>query len=147
VSIEDYRKEMIRESGFPEDRCIFPPEEEQYEAAEYWNNRWPRPRSNAGQNAMIEAIKMGHTTLYMLGFDFIVEGEQSVSNMFSGKKKVRTTYEDTIRRIQYFDWYAQQNPEVRFELVFPPKYTNFRSLQALNVYGCYFETLDARLGI
>ena len=48
---------------------------QQYEPAEC---NPARPRSNAGMNAMLEAIKKGFTTLYMFGFDFILDDPKGI---------------------------------------------------------------------
>ena len=62
---------------------IIPPEDERWESAEYSPNR---RRSNAGMNAMLEAIRREHNILYCLGFDFILEGEKSIENIYKGSK-------------------------------------------------------------
>ncbi len=141
ISIEDYRKEMIKEGGFPEDRCIFPPLEEQFELPQYHKGRIQRPRSNAGMNAMIEAQRMKKTELYLIGFDFVIEGEQSISNMFPGKKSTRASYNDTDRRVAYFDWFAQVTPHINYYIVFPKGDWKFRNLRAQNLTGMWWEDL------
>jgi hypothetical protein len=143
VSIEDYRKEMIREAGFPEDRCIFPPEHEQYELEGY--NGPSSIRSNAGMNAMAEAIKAGNTRLYLLGFDFMYNSIQSISNMFDGDKKVRTTMTDSQKRCHYFDWYARDNPNIHFRFVFDELHEGFHQLSATNADGIFYNTLMKEL--
>ena len=84
----DRQFQMIMEANdevFKEDkRNIFPPEDECYESAEY---NPQRRRSNAGTNAMLEAIRRNHDKLYCLGFDFLLEDDElSEDNLFKNQK-------------------------------------------------------------
>ena len=92
VAIDDHPKEMIAEDNYPLDRCIYPPEEDCFEYAGYYQEmgQWgvkKGARSNAGMNAIIEAIKAKHDVIYLLGLDFMINGEQPVSNMFADTYK------------------------------------------------------------
>ena len=62
VSIDPPIIEEITKSNFPKEKFIVPPFEEQFEDPEY--NEFQRFRSNAGVNAMLEAVKAGHNVLY-----------------------------------------------------------------------------------
>ena len=143
VSIEDYRRVQIREAGFPEDRCVFPPAWECYEDAGY---RGPsKVRSNAGMNACKAAIEADHTTLYLLGMDFMLLGNRSITNMFDGKKKVRTTFKDSMARTAYFDWFAKEHPEIKFRFVFDTVGEGFHTLTSPNVDGIFYGKLIGEL--
>ena len=151
VSIEDYRKEMIREDGFPAERSIFPPKKEQYEALGYYNDRGMfgtkrGARSNAGMNCLVESIRMGHNMIYLLGYDFMVNGEQAISNMFEGKKETRCSFADSLRRVRYFDWFCGKNPDVHFQMLFPrePK-QRYHKLEAMNVSGSFYDTFEDKI--
>lgn len=130
-------EEMIREikaSQFPKCQFIIPPTEEQYEPAQLYRDLGysiPEitkptdfPRSNAGMNAMIEAIKRGYKQLVMVGFDFIVASETiSTSNMFDGTLNygplTKATFHDTVNRMRYLNWFIDQHPDIRFVFVYP----------------------------
>ena len=55
VAIDDTITEEIRASSFPKEKFIYPSFEEQFESPEF--NPFTRLRSNAGMNAMIEALR------------------------------------------------------------------------------------------
>lgn len=121
VSIDAGIINEIRGSDFPKDKFIVPPLEEQWEPEECNPNR---PRSNAGMNAMAEAIKMGHNILICLGFDFLIEdAKQSVSNLFHGSKNygldTRASAMDNPGRIRYLRWFANRHKGCEFHFVFP----------------------------
>lgn len=120
VAIDDKIIEEINMSSFPWQRFIVPPWTECYEPAEF-NPR--QPRSNAGMNAMIEAIKREKTQLICLGFDFMSkQPEQCTSNIYEGTNaygpETHASYEDSVNRIKYMNWFAHQNKEVQFVFVF-----------------------------
>ena len=148
VSIEDYRKEMIAGDKFPKNRCIFPPEEEQYENVQYYKDTMDIEtkrgrRSNAGMNALEAAIKKGAPFIYILGFDFMINGEGAVSNMFSGKASTRCSFEDSQNRVKYYDWFCMQHPDVTFMMVFPRNQEIFyHKLEAINTRGMFSDALE-----
>jgi len=111
---------MINEITVTEKRItgqtIFPPEQERYEET-------TGRRNNAGMVAMREAIKQGHTMLYCLGFDFILEGQDSISNVYKDSKNyephTQSNIEDNYNRIKYLEWFSDQYPDVKFVFVIP----------------------------
>ena len=115
---------MIREietSEFPLDRFIVPPHDECWEPAAC--NPY-RPRSNAGINAMREAIKMNANMIIGLGFDFmLLDVKQSISNIYDGTQNygmnVRARYDDNAGRARYLNWLAVNNPTIDFVLCYP----------------------------
>jgi len=121
----------ILNSDFPKDRFINPPEAEKWEpvslhwaaaADENWTGQ--RPRSNAGANAILEAIKRGFTDLYILGFDaLVVEADVAMSNVYDGSNcyglETRANLNDTRNRLKYLAWIIEQNPTVNFHFCFP----------------------------
>lgn len=132
VAIDQAMIDEIRsKSDFPSDRFIEPPENEKWEPIEmHWkgatNKSWNpvRPRSNAGMNAILEAIKMGYDNLHLIGFDFlVVDKGQAISNMYDGTDcygaDTRCSPEDTRRRIPFLGWVIEKYPNVIFTFRYP----------------------------
>lgn len=131
VAIDTAIVNEIRASDFPKEKFIEPPEDEKWEPVElhwkasngpFWKPQ--RPRSNAGMNAILEAIKMGFNDLYMYGYDFlIVDDAQATSNMFEGTScygpETRANINDTRNRFNYLFYILQKNPTVNFTFLFP----------------------------
>jgi len=120
IAIDDGMIEEIQNSDFPKNRFIIPPLSERWEPKECNPNQ---PRSNAGINAMIEAIRHGATIVIGLGFDFMLNDVgQSVSNAFDGTinydPKNRARYEDNSGRVRYLNWLVSNNPTVDFLLCY-----------------------------
>jgi hypothetical protein len=104
-----------------------------------------RPRSNAGVNAMREAIKMGHDQLICLGFDFLIaDAAQSVSNVYDGTDnygmEVRANANDNPGRINYVAWLTRSNPDVDFIFIFPDGLT-INAISGKNVFVNSYENL------
>jgi hypothetical protein len=122
VAIDDGMIQEILESDFPKERVIIPPEDERWEP---FACNPARPRSNAGMNAMTEAIRQGSDVIVCVGFDFLLVSnrQQSVSNMFDGTKnygpETRTSWVDNYGRMRYLEWMAKQNPSVTFNFLYP----------------------------
>jgi hypothetical protein len=115
---------------------IIPPEDEHYESAEYNPNA--RRRNNAGMIAMDYAIKHEHNLLYLLGFDFILNGEDSVDNVYKDSKnygpETHALEEDNYNRMKYFEWFVLENIGVSFIFVVPDhKINTCKSVRAGNV--------------
>lgn len=142
VSIDDGIITEIEGSDFPSKRFIVPPMDERWEPAEC---NIGRPRSNAGVNAMREAIKMGHNQLICLGFDFLIaDRDQSISNMYDGTDnygmEVRANANDNPGRINYVAWLTHSNPEVDFIFIFPEGST-INKISGKNVFINTYENL------
>ena len=142
VSIDDGIISEIEHSDFPSKRFIVPPMDERWEPAEC---NVGRPRSNAGVNAMREAIKMGHDQLICLGFDFLIaDREQSVSNVYDGTDnygmEVRANANDNPGRINYVAWLTRTNPNIDFIFVFPDGAT-VNTISGKNVFINSYENL------
>jgi hypothetical protein len=142
VSIDDGIITEIEGSDFPSKRFIVPPMEERWEPAEC---NIGRPRSNAGVNAMREAIKMGHDQLICLGFDFLIDdAAQSVSNLYDGTDnygmEVRANANDNPGRINYVAWLTRTNPDVDFIFIFPDGLT-INAISGKNVFVNSYENL------
>lgn len=143
VAIDDGIIEEINDWGMREPasktQVIFPPDDERWEPAECNPNR---PRSNAGINAMLEAIKLGHDKLMCLGFDFLIDGPESISNMFDGTPnytmETRASIHDGANRTTYLEWVANKNPRVEFIFVFNPG-VRFRQLSTPNIRGMFYD--------
>ena len=143
VAIDDNMITHIEASDFPSRKTIFPPEKERWEPEAY--TRAGR-RSNAGMNAMMEAIKRGNTTLYCLGFDFIVDGETSISNIYDGQpgyeQETRASLEDSIRRVEYLNWFVLNFSHVKFVFVIPRMGYKIHSISSDNVFGMYYDDFE-----
>ena len=147
VAIDPLLIEEIKNSDFPKDRFIEPPFAEQFEPAEC---NPARPRSNAGMNAMLEAIKKGFSTLYMFGFDFILDDPTfSVQNLYDGSNgygpETRASYNDNINRSMYMTYIAQKNPNVNFKFVLPRDQNKIHTINSNNVTGMYYESFDPEM--
>lgn len=144
VAIDDAIIEEIEASDFPKDRFITPPEEERWEDPAF--NPYTKFRSNAGTNAMIEAIKAGHDTLFCLGFDFMLtRSEMCLGNLYAGTNayglETKARYVDNMNRVRYMQYFANKYRKVQFKFVVP-KYGNkdeYHNLNANNVSGMFYE--------
>lgn len=86
------------------------------------------PRNNAGMFAIMKAIEMGFERLYLIGFDFLAfDKTQVLSNMYEDTDcygpETKTSLHDSRRRMQYFGWVLEKNPDVRFDIIFPENLT------------------------
>ena len=150
VAIDDPIIEEIKKSSYPQDRFIVPPEDEQYEDPQY--NPYARYRSNAGVNAMFEAMKKGHNVLYCLGFDFMLRNpKRSLGNMYDGTNaygiETRSRYTDNLNRVKYMQFLAHKYNRVKFKFVVP-RYGNkdeYHNLNAKNVFGVFYDSFEASL--
>ena len=121
----------IEKSDFPKERFLNPPEDEKWEPVElHWKRSvapgWSpaRPRSNAGMNAIQEAIKKGYTTIFIFGFDFLAVSEDvATSNVYDGTAcyglETRANIYDTRNRMKYLGWMIEQNSKVKFRFCYP----------------------------
>lgn len=143
VAIDD---RMINEIQTTEKRltgkAIFPPEKERYEET-------TGRRNNAGMVAMREAIKQGHNMLYCLGFDFILDGEQSVDNVYLGSQNYTPEtqaglIEANYHRIQYLEWFAGHNSDVKLIFIIPDG-TKTKPLNSPNIIGLTISTFNDKL--
>lgn len=120
-AIDDTMINEILQSSYPRERFIVPPLDEQFEPPE-WNPA--RPRENTGMVAMKYAIQFGSKELHCIGMDFIINNENlNMSNVFENTPgygpTTKASYNDTIRRAQYFEWFVNKHPNVMFYIVFP----------------------------
>ena len=138
---EQFRKliEMGGKEGFSEmTKLILPPDEE---CVEETTGR----RSNAGMNAMREAIRHGATKLFCLGFDFVLTDETAnTDNVYKDTEgygeETHATYEDSKHRVNYLHWFMKQNKNVRFTFVVPDNSQLFNI--GLNIDNCYAITTE-----
>lgn len=138
----------ILASDFPRNRFIIPPTNEHYEPAEC---NPARPRSNAGMNAMLEALRRGATSLVCLGFDFLLDNPaQAVDNMYSGSlnygPETKANHDDNAGRLHFLQWFITQNDAADFYFIFPhltitPRPEGFPK----NFWFATYETLKANL--
>ena len=149
VAIDPVMIQEIKDSDFPSERFIEPPFHEQFEPAEC---NPARSRSNAGMNAMLEAIKMGFKTLYMFGFDFVLKDQYySTSNLYDGTHgygpETRASYNDNINRCLYMTYIAQKNLNINFKFVLPRSQKEIHTINSNNVTGMYYEKFDPEMKV
>jgi hypothetical protein len=142
VAIDDGIITEIEASDFPSKRFIAPPIDERWEPAEC---NIGRPRSNAGMNAMREAIKAGYDQLICLGFDFLMTGDnQFLSNVYDGTSNygpdTRASAGDNPGRVNYLQWLVRKYPEIDFIFIYPD-IENVTVIKGDNVYYNTFEKL------
>ena len=139
VSIDDQIIEEVRDKA-NDDRLIIPAEEDRWEHSDYSKNR---RRSNAGMNAMIEAVNRDCTKLYCLGFDFILKDETSTSNVYEDTNgygpETHANEADNPFRVKYLNWYMQRNTDVTFTFVLP-RDSRYVPLFGANATGIYVDT-------
>ena len=131
VAIDDAITVEIESSDFPSNRVIIPPENEKWEPVElHWGRSatkdWnpARPRSNAGMNAILEAIKKGYGDLYIFGFDsLVVDNKVALSNLYDGTDcygyDTRANLQDTRNRMTFLGWVIEKNPDTHFTFCYP----------------------------
>jgi hypothetical protein len=138
VAIDDGMIEELQKNANDE-RLIIPPQDERWEDSRYSNIR---RRSNAGMNAMFEAIRMDHNKLYCLGFDFLLKGEESISNIYEDTDcygpETHAVQSDNTYRIKYLSWCVQSNKDVSFTFVLP-RDQKYESIPGSNVTGIYVD--------
>lgn len=137
---ETITKTLLSQTEFPQHRIIIPPEDEQYELS------GTGKRSNAGMNAMLEAIKRGCNVIYCLGFDFLkLDEKESVSNIYEDQYGNRANHEDNINRVKYLIWFANKYPSVQFVFVFKQDTKEIHTIPCGNVVGMYYDQLEKEL--
>ena len=131
IAIDERIIDEIKNSDFPSKRFIEPPENEKWEPVElHWGRAvkedWnpARPRSNAGVNAVLEAVKRGFTDIWMIGMDFLVVDETiAVSNQYHGthayEMETRATLADSRNRMQYMGWVIEKYVDINFVFCYP----------------------------
>jgi hypothetical protein len=142
VAIDDGIIAEIESSKFPSKRFVVPPIDERWEPAEC---NIGRPRSNAGMNAMREAIKDGYDQLICIGFDFLMGSkDQFLSNLYDGTENygsdTRANAGDNPGRVNYLQWLVRKHPEVDFIFIYPD-IENVTVINGDNVYYNTFEKL------
>ena len=147
VSIDQGITSEIFDSEWPAEKHIVPPYIEQFEPKEFNPSQ---PRSNAGMNAMIEAIKKGYKQLYVLGMDFVIDEEgYQMSNIFDGTDnygmETRATMNDQINRMNYLSWFCRKHNDISFKFVIPRDVKRLRAFDAGNVTGLFYDQLENRL--
>ena len=148
VAIDEPIIAEILKSDWPQNRFIIPPEDERWEPSAC---NLARPRSNAGMNAMREAIKHGHDFVYCLGFDFLIDDpEISTDNIYKDTEcygaDTHASFEASKNRVRYMEWVALNNPLVHFCFVFPRDMgVNFQALSAPNVNGTFYDIIEENI--
>ena len=145
VSIDEAISKEIKDSDVPRVKIIHPPLEDQFELPNYNKIYGTRYRSNAGMNAMLEAIKRKFKTLYIVGFDFLIKGDLALSNMYDGSNcygpETRANATDNLNRVQYFKWFVQ-NHLVEYKICYPRiKDLEIFSIPGENVSGMFIDQL------
>lgn len=149
VAMDPLMCDEIDHSDFPQDRFIVPPYHEQFEPKECNPNQ---PRNNAGMVAMNEAIKKGFTTLYMFGFDFIIDDQGfSIDNIYEGSPcyglETRASYSDNINRVKFMEWFAIKNNNIKFKFVVPKSHRTIHRINSSNVTGMFYDDFCPLMGV
>ncbi len=149
VVIDEQFKKLIEMGGkegvVEGTKLILPPDEE---CVEETTGR----RSNAGMNAMREAIRHGATKLFCLGFDFIIKDEvANTDNVYKDTEgygeETHATFEDSKHRVNYLHWFMNQNKDVRFTFVVPDPIEIFNiGLNTDNVFGMTINNFNKHYG-
>lgn len=146
VAIDDGMIDEISRINFENGEVIIPSVDERYESAEYSKNR---RRSNAGMNAMLESIRRGAKILYCLGFDFILDGDISVDNIYKNSDnygpETHANISDNYYRIKYLEWFASVNPEVKFVFVIPDD-GKTKPIEGKNIIGMPISSFIKKVG-
>jgi len=144
IAIDEAITEEIKASDFPPEKFIYPEFEEQFEHPEF--NPFTRLRSNAGMNAMIEALKHGHRELICIGFDFIIQNDLATDNIYEGTecygRETKTNLADGLRRAKYLEWFAKKHMNVNFKLLLPRmENLTIHPLNSSNIRGMFLDEL------
>lgn len=118
VAIDDEAIKLVMKN-VPIHRVLIPPEQERLEL-----NGSGR-RSNAGMNAILEAIKRGYRKVYCFGFDSFLEAEPQTTTsnvhadnpLYQGPRQATTI--DNQFRIEYLVWFANYFHDVQLVFVYP----------------------------
>jgi hypothetical protein len=136
IAIDDGMIEEIKNDP----KAIIPPIEERFESSDY--NPFQRRRSNAGMNAMYEAVKAGNVSIFCIGFDFILEGDISVDNIFKGTKnygpETHANVSDNYYRLQYLQWFISKYKTCSFWFVIPDD-AEKKNIEGNNVFGIHLS--------
>ena len=124
VAIDDGMIDEIKQSDFPKEKFIEPPLVERFEPAKLHGRTHGLPRSNAGMNAMMEAIRRDHDQLILIGFDFIVASEEiGTSNIYTDTvnygPETKATFADNANRMWFLNWFIDNNSDVKFIFTIP----------------------------
>jgi hypothetical protein len=143
IAIDQPIIEEIHTSNFPQERFIVPSEDEQLEPA---SCNPGRPRSNAGVNAIREALKMGYNPLFCLGFDFLIADKKlSTKNIYDHtdcyEPETRASYMDNLNRTKYLQWVCNHNRHTKFYMVYPRGAFTVHTVNAPNITGIYYDNL------
>lgn len=159
IAIDDAITVEIESSDFPSNRVIIPPENEKWEPVElHWGRSatkdWnpARPRSNAGMNAILEAIKKGYSDLHIFGFDsLVVDNKVALSNLYDGTDcygyDTRANLQDTRNRMTFLGWVIEKNPDTHFTFCYPKEMIDSGVYlpQAPNVSISNFDEMMSKL--
>ena len=149
VVIDEQFKKLIEMGGdegvIEHGKLILPPDEE---CVEETTGR----RSNAGMNAMREAIRHGATKLFCLGFDFVITDEiKNTDNIYKDTEgygeETHATYEDSKHRVNYLNWFMKQNENIRFTFIVSNNSQMFNiGLNCDNVFGMTTDNFNKHYG-
>lgn len=140
IAIDDGMIDELSRINFKNGEVIIPPTEERFESIEY--SKFQR-RSNAGMNAMLEAIRRGGKYLYCLGFDFLLDGDISVDNIYKNTAnygpETHANISDNYYRIKYLEWFISKHSDVTFIFVIPND-SKVKRVQGKNVIGMTIDS-------
>lgn len=109
---------LYKSPSVPNHRVLVPLHNEHWEPAELGGRR-----SNAGCNAILEAIKRDFEVIVAIGMDFLIDrDDMACDNVYATKPEYqqRATCDDNKNRLTYLRWIVQKRGEgVRFRFLFP----------------------------
>lgn len=151
VAIDPDPIKELRASSFPQHRIIVPMKHEHWEPPELHKGVPNARRSNAGVNAVREAIRRDLSPIFLIGFDFLLKDPvKATANVYDGtptyEKERRATAADSLPRAAYLDYTMRtMGKGIEFLIVFPREAGPIYKLTAANVRHVYTEALATRL--
>ena len=126
VAIDGPAIKYLFDSTMPKHRLLVPCLNEHWEQPELHGGNGQARRSNAGCNAVLEALRREFDTIYLIGFDYLLTDPFKASdNIFKGLPEYQTipTPDDNMNRLTYFKHIMNGAPDgTRFVLLYPPHY-------------------------
>jgi hypothetical protein len=147
VAIDERMIKELTSAPIDQKKVIIPKEDKRWESIEYNPSR---RRSNAGMNAMEEAIERGHNMLYCFGFDFILNSGDALSNIYKNSKNyekhTQSNANDNYNRIKYLMWFINEHKKVKFIFVVPDKIQTRKMFGgSSNIFGIEMSTMISKL--
>lgn len=141
----------LRNSDFPQHRILVPMRHEHWEPPELHRGVPNARRSNAGVNAVREAIRRDLSPIYLIGFDFLLKDPvKATDNVYDGtptyEKERRANAADSLPRAAYLDHTIRTMGDgTSFVVVVPRNGTQTIRLSSPNVRYVTMDNLIKQL--